>query len=145
MKLIQAAIAAALLALTTAPTWAVNKCTLTDGKVVFQDAPCDGKGEKLRILGAGQADPNSSGSAYWRREADRIERKERTEAAIAQRKVVIGMSAEEVRRSWGAPSKINSTINGQGTSQQWLYDRGQFKAQYVYLDNGVVSTIQSPE
>ena len=38
---------AALLA--AAPAWAINKCTGADGKVVFQDAPCAGKGETLDV------------------------------------------------------------------------------------------------
>lgn len=44
----------------TAPAWAVNKCTLPNGKTVFQDAPCAGAGEKLNIRpasGAGQPVP----------------------------------------------------------------------------------------
>lgn len=43
---------AALLALTclaVSPVWAVNKCTGADGAVVFQDAPCAGKGEALTV------------------------------------------------------------------------------------------------
>lgn len=31
------------------PAWAVNKCTGADGKVSFQDAPCDGAGEKVDV------------------------------------------------------------------------------------------------
>ena len=31
------------------PAWAVNKCTGADGKVVFQDAPCTGRGEELQV------------------------------------------------------------------------------------------------
>lgn len=40
-----------LLSLTAlAPAWAVNKCTGSDGKVVFQDAPCaEGKGGKIDV------------------------------------------------------------------------------------------------
>ncbi|OGB19471.1 MAG: hypothetical protein A2W72_01545 [Burkholderiales bacterium RIFCSPLOWO2_12_67_14] len=41
----------ALLALTclaVSPAWAINKCTI-DGRVVFQDAPCPGKGETLVV------------------------------------------------------------------------------------------------
>lgn len=34
-------IAVALLAALSGPTWAINKCTGSDGKVAFQDAPCD--------------------------------------------------------------------------------------------------------
>lgn len=33
----------------TGPAWAVNKCTGPDGKTVFQDAPCAGKGEKIEV------------------------------------------------------------------------------------------------
>jgi hypothetical protein len=29
--------------------WAVNKCTGADGKVSFQDAPCEGAGEKVDV------------------------------------------------------------------------------------------------
>ena len=32
-----------------APAWAVNKCTDTNGKVSFQDAPCVGEGEKIDV------------------------------------------------------------------------------------------------
>ncbi|WP_298210641.1 DUF4124 domain-containing protein [Acidovorax sp.] len=32
-----------------APAWAINKCTGTDGKVSFQDAPCVGEGEKIEV------------------------------------------------------------------------------------------------
>lgn len=32
-----------------APAWAINKCTGPDGKTVFQDAPCAGKGEKIEV------------------------------------------------------------------------------------------------
>ena len=40
-------LSAALIA--AAPAWAVNKCTGPDGKTVFQDAPCAGKGEKIEV------------------------------------------------------------------------------------------------
>lgn len=29
--------------------WAINKCTGTDGKVVYQDAPCAGRGEAIDV------------------------------------------------------------------------------------------------
>jgi hypothetical protein len=32
-----------------APAWAINKCTGADGRVVYQDAPCAGRGETLAI------------------------------------------------------------------------------------------------
>lgn len=42
-----ALLAAALLA--ASPAWAINKCTGADGKLVFQDAPCAGKGEAIDV------------------------------------------------------------------------------------------------
>lgn len=40
-------LSAALIA--AAPAWAINKCTGSDGKAVFQDAPCAGKGEEIVV------------------------------------------------------------------------------------------------
>lgn len=39
----------AALLLAASPAWAINKCTGADGKVAFQDAPCQGKGEVLDV------------------------------------------------------------------------------------------------
>lgn len=36
-----------------APAWAINKCTGDDGRPVYQDAPCAGKGEVLKIRPTG--------------------------------------------------------------------------------------------
>lgn len=140
-KSTRALVAAALLTLIAGPATAVNKCTGPDGAVVFQDAPCEAKGEKLRIMGAGQANPNSSATQYWQREAARQKR----EAAAAEGLVTIGMSADEVRTAWGDPTKINRTISEGATSEQWVYRRGRAPAQYVYVENGVVRTIQTAE
>lgn len=48
----------ALLTLGSTPAWAVNKCTGPDGKVVFQDAPCAGKGETLIVRPASGPAPS---------------------------------------------------------------------------------------
>lgn len=51
----------------------------------------------------------------------------------------IGMTADEVRNStWGSPSKINTTKTSSGTHEQWVYST----TRYVYLDNGIVTSIQ---
>lgn len=52
MKTLAVLIATTALA---APAWAVNKCTGPDGKVVFQDAPCAGKGERIDVRPASGA------------------------------------------------------------------------------------------
>lgn len=45
------------------PAWAVNKCIDADGKAVFQDAPCVGKGEKIVVRPASGAAPILSPAA----------------------------------------------------------------------------------
>lgn len=51
----------------------------------------------------------------------------------------IGMTEEKVLEStWGKPQKINKTTNRYGVSEQWVYGSGR----YVYLDDGVVTSIQ---
>jgi hypothetical protein len=145
MKARTITLALALAMAATAPAWAVNKCTGADGKVVFQDAPCEGEGEKLRIMGAGQGDPTSQGAVYWQREAEKNRRASQMQRAIAAREVVIGMTAEEVVASWGRPTKVNTTITGGSKTEQWVYRRGGVAAQYIYLHNGAVRSMQDSQ
>ena len=130
------AAAAAIAACLAAPAQAVNKCTLLDGQVVYQDAPCQGAkaAEKVNLSGAGQSQPGSQGA-----------RIARAETAIANSQVAVGMSAAEVVRSWGKPSKVNASIGSYGRHEQWIYRRGDVTAQYVYVDNGRVTSIQTTE
>lgn len=128
MRIKALALVAAVIAVS--PAWAVNKCTGPDGAVAFQDAPCAGKGEAIEVKPA-----SGSTSTVSPRAAN----------AMAQGKVFVGMTAAEVRRSWGTPTKVNTTVTGGSRSEQWVYDRGNYVSQYVYLENGVVRTIQSPE
>ena len=57
---------------------------------------------------------------------------------VAGRMVRIGMTAEQVRAAWGKPGHINSTIYRSGTHEQWVYR----DSQYVYLEDGVVTSLQ---
>jgi len=45
------------------PTWAINKCKGPDGKVVFQDAPCMGQGEKIEVRPASGRAPRAAAAA----------------------------------------------------------------------------------
>jgi hypothetical protein len=47
-------------------------------------------------------------------------------------KVKVGMTENEVRVSWGYPTKINRASYG----DQWVYQRSDYSAQYVYFENG---------
>lgn len=53
--------------------------------------------------------------------------------------VNIGMDSASVLKScWGKPARINETVTARGRHEQWVYGGG-----YLYLDNGVVSSIQT--
>lgn len=55
------------------------------------------------------------------------------------RSPIIGMTAEEIRLStWGDPDKINKSTYSWGTSEQWVYEGYR----YIYLDDGIVTSIQ---
>lgn len=56
---------------------------------------------------------------------------------VASKKIRIGMTADQVRAAWGKPDKINSTTSAFGDTQQWVYGES-----YVYVDNGVLRSIQ---
>lgn len=54
---------AIVLSVITLNSWAVNKCKTADGKTVFQDAPCMGAGETLRVRPASGSAPPVAASA----------------------------------------------------------------------------------
>lgn len=57
---------------------------------------------------------------------------------IAQGKIGVGMTADQVRAAWGKPERINSSLYASGTHEQWVY-RGD---QYVYFENGIMTSLQ---
>jgi hypothetical protein len=57
---------------------------------------------------------------------------------IVKKQIYAGMTAEQVRVSWGKPEHINSTITGNRTSEQWVYRSGA----YVYFDEGIMTSLQ---
>ena len=58
--------------------------------------------------------------------------------AMDEKKVAIGMTAEQARLAWGKPGDVNSTITSYGRSEQWVYD-----GNYIYVENGKVTSMQT--
>ncbi len=117
--------------LLSTPAWAVHKCKDQYGRTVYQESPCESTAKQLdfKLQPVPETTPYDSA----------------INAAIAKGKVAIGMTSEQVIRSWGRPTKVNKTITAQSDNEQWVYDRGRFRAQYVYLENGIVRSVQSPD
>lgn len=143
--LIKTAAAAVLLTIAAAPAWAVNKCTGPDGAVVFQDAPCAGKGETLKVspaMGHATSAAPSDGAARARAELAAINMRAETRAAIERGEPLVGMTEAELQQAMGLPNRANlANYNGK-QHNQLIYERGG-RTWYVYTDGGVVRSIQN--
>jgi hypothetical protein len=79
-------------------------------------------------------------------ESDRSMRDYRAARQVERRAIcaklggaAIGMTPSQIYKScWGSPLKVNETITARGRHEQWVYGGG-----YLYLDNGVVTSIQT--
>lgn len=58
---------------------------------------------------------------------------------IANGKVRIGMTQEQVVVAWGRPEDINKTVYSFGVHEQWVYGIGS----YLYFEDGILTTIQN--
>lgn len=125
------------------PVWAVNKCTGADGKVVFQDAPCAGKGETIIVRPAsGNANASSEQSAArTRAEVAAIEWRSKTNGAIARGEPLVGMTRAELDQAMGAPTRVNANNYEGVLKDQIIYERPR-ATWLVYTESGKVSSIQ---
>lgn len=94
--------------------------------------------------------PTFDGTRNWTQEECRtivsklldITTEDRVSQISEGRKIGVGMTNAEVIYSLGYPDDINSTTNSYGTSEQWVYGSPIYDGQYVYLENGVVTSYQ---
>ncbi len=62
--------------------------------------------------------------------------------AVIDGRLVIGMDWRLLLFSWGAPNDANVTTSVVGQTAQWVYGDPLAKANYVYVNNGIVSSVQ---
>jgi hypothetical protein len=58
------------------------------------------------------------------------------EQTVIERKVQIGMTAEQVTMAWGKPSRINRSVGRWGEHEQWVYG-----STYLYFENGILDSL----
>jgi len=126
---------------------ALNKCIDSSGKVTIQDTPCAASqtGQKISLPPSATISPPPGQSPYakdiqrFKREEAleklRIQRDAEVESAIHQKRVLVGMTEDELIRAKGRPTHINASSGG---FDQWVYGGGL----YVYLERGVVKSFQ---
>jgi hypothetical protein len=67
------------------------------------------------------------------------------ETLIVDKRAWVGMTREQAVRSWGVPSHTNNTTTAAGTSEQWVYDTYNHRNKYLYLSNGIVTSVQTSQ
>ncbi len=59
--------------------------------------------------------------------------------AVSDHAITMGLSREQVTKSWGEPSRKNETVTANGSvREQWVYPSPYGKPQFVYFTDGKV-------
>ncbi|PIW47000.1 MAG: hypothetical protein COW18_10040 [Zetaproteobacteria bacterium CG12_big_fil_rev_8_21_14_0_65_54_13] len=106
---------------------------------VWQDTPCNGRSEvehrKLHDYSKEDASTVGHGRFTSRQASD----------LIRARKIAVGMSKNDLIKSWGVPTETNTTLTGSGKRQQLVYGQ-MLNRSYVYMDErNEISSIQYSE
>lgn len=124
-----------------------------DGKTTFSQTSCEGVMQEIEVKESyavnneEQIAAQKKNEEYLRLYEEKKEKeyadkmfKRKIANAINQHQVMIGMSATEVVRSWGKPNDINSSDGSYGSHDQYVYRRVNNETQYVYLEDGIVTS-----
>lgn len=127
-----------------APAWAINKCTNASGEVVFQDMPCLGKGEMLKVSPSSGHASETAPDAVSKMNTETQTRKwrETVNQAIFRHVPLVGMSRKDLDDAMGSPTTVNAS-NYSGVLKDQIIYRQSTQTWYVYTDQGVVSSIQN--
>jgi hypothetical protein len=63
---------------------------------------------------------------------------------VTARKIVLGMTTELARASWGQPTDINRSVGSWGVHEQWVYRPAlsSGSSTYLYFENGILTSWQ---
>lgn len=105
-----------------------------EGKTTFSQTPCIGEMQVIEVK-----EDYSTGNEPNQSLIDQNRERE-VYLAIRSKKIMPGMTKKELIRSWGKPTKINSSGGSYGSRDQYVYRRGNNQTQYVYLEDGIISS-----
>ena len=136
------AISIVLLTAVNSTAWAVNKCKSANGTVTYQEHACESTSSAQNLnISSGRMSAQDEEAAQER--LAKIKRDNANFDAMIDGKIRPGMTASQVQNAWGNPSKINKSIGSYGVHEQWVYRNNGYNAQYVYIENGVVKSLQT--
>ncbi len=55
--------------------------------------------------------------------------------AVTNKKILIGMTKEQVYESWGYPKKTHRVVSATGVKEQWA-----FPGTFLYFENGILTS-----
>ena len=62
---------------------------------------------------------------------------------LANGRVWLGVTDNMARIAWGNPTDVNSSVGSWGRHEQWVYQRSDYSAQYLYFENGYLTSWQN--
>jgi hypothetical protein len=140
-------LAGVLLALAAAApaAQAQYRCTDGSGRVSYQQTPCmpgqQGSGKPLAPVPSAPAENGVRPVSPYAADIARFAREDKVKAAIAEKRLFVGMTEAEVVASWGAPAQKNRFTSGDRVVVQWVYPAGAGE-RHVEFSEGRVDAIQ---
>lgn len=119
--------------------WKCIDLTIEDKTFILSFVFQNSEGEKILVPASSVNGQYSKGRTYTLSAANKYSELfgEENFEKILSGKVVVGMTDEMCLLSWGEPNSKNITTSTGINSEQWVYD-----GNYLYFDNGILSTIQ---
>lgn len=77
-----------------------------------------------------------------KQQIDKLNVSDELENIMKEKKIIIGMTANQVLLSWGHPYDKNSSVGSYGRHEQWIYKVSGFKYDYLYFENGILTSYQ---
>lgn len=136
----------------------VNKCTV-DGKTIYQQEPCGKAGSvggavKMVVPRMSESGEFSGRLEDLREQNERLVKMRQDYEDILDKRCagkkfsgpVVGMTEADMQcmPSFRFPEKVNVTKTVEGSSKQYIF-RTSYSATYIYVRDGVITTIQETE
>jgi hypothetical protein len=109
-----------------------------EAQAALAKAADPGMAEDIKKVIAAMREQRSA-TAKKKQELEAVIRK-----AITDHKVAIGMTKNDVVRSWGKPAKINTGKYSRDIDEEWIYERVKSKRVQLYLSTDICVAAQTP-
>lgn len=122
----------------------VFRCKQPDGRIAYQDTPCaTGEQKKVASPASGSAPSGDAPPPIdYKQQLNELDRRSKIREAIANGTPMVSMTRAELDSAMGRPDSVNTGQYGTSSQDQLVYRRGS-RTLYVYVKDGVVTSIQN--